>query len=699
MSACGSAQSTSSENQGFGDPASSSAFARIRLDLPWPDLTKDAAAVGGGEKDAAVVVAIERYDFVPGVPGAKENATAWYNLFTKTLKIPVGNVKLVPQRSATREGILSALEYAAGKAQPGGRVWFVFIGHGAPSNGDGLLLGVDVRQTAESLEARSLRRGDALAALNRSQGQPVLVLDACFSGRTGGGDAVVEGLMPVRNADLPPAGRAIVMTAAAGDQYAGPLPGAAKPAFSYLALGALRGWGDANGDGRVTAAETVAYASNAMGALVNGREQTPDLAGGDSSYTLSSGREEGPDISDLARMLSEGEDVQFNQDGLVLGELPTLNLQDLSRGAIDGDVDLSKLSIDEMKKREELFLKLQSAKRKVESARSASQNDPTGEKQQKAWCELSEMEDPNPYRAEAEAACSQATSYVEQRRRLVIAMERDWEKVKYLMGLQSYSVDDKKKVLRAFLRSYAVLSEQKPMRAANVAWKDFKAGRAPSIVRIESAEQTGGAVGTGGVEWIFSEPVDLEFTKTEITLGQYEQCVSDGACKEKNRRTKSDYEYCNWGYSDRDDHPMNCVRWHGAKEFCKWIGGRLPTEEEWYAEASNGGAWKWPWGDRPKVSCEYAVMDNGTDGCGADRTWPVCSKTKGNSVSGLCDMSGNVWEWTSSSERTDRGTERVVRGGSWSYDYTVYLRASGRFTYGPAYRYSYFGFRCVRSSH
>lgn len=199
--------------------------------------------------------------------------------------------------------------------------------------------------------------------------------------------------------------------------------------------------------------------------------------------------------------------------------------------------------------------------------------------------------------------------------------------------------------------------------------------------------------GGGDVEWVYSRPAKLKFTKTEITLGQFKQCVNAGACKEKNRDTKSDTKYCNWGYSDRDDHPMNCVNWYGAKDFCEWVGGRLPTEDEWYAEASNNGKRDYPWGDE-KATCDYAVMDNGTDGCGKDRTWPVCSKPRGNSVSGLCDMSGNVWEWTSSLYESGL-SNRVLRGGGWGSG-ARYVRASYRYGDTPDNTSYYGGFRCSR---
>ena len=204
------------------------------------------------------------------------------------------------------------------------------------------------------------------------------------------------------------------------------------------------------------------------------------------------------------------------------------------------------------------------------------------------------------------------------------------------------------------------------------------------------------AAGKAGVEWVNSKYAKVSFARSETTVAQYRACVEAGKCESKHHLDKSDSKYCNWGYSDRDNHPMNCVAWYGAEQFCEWAGGRLPTEQEWEAEASSGGSREYPWGGE-NPTCSRCVMDDGGNGCGKKSTWAVCSKRRGDSVSGLCDMAGNVWEWTSSWYDSKKKF-RVLRGGSWSNVLIRRFRASFRFKNSPAFRYYYYGFRCVVSS-
>ena len=117
----------------------------------------------------------------------------------------------------------------------------------------------------------------------------------------------------------------------------------------------------------------------------------------------------------------------------------------------------------------------------------------------------------------------------------------------------------------------------------------------------------------------------------------------------------------------------------------------------------------YPWGEAT-ATCSYAVMSNGTIGCGTSATWAVGSKTAGDSPYGLHDMAGNVWEWTrdwysstyyGSSPATDpydsaSASSRVLRGGSF-YDAAVILRAGFRNYDSPSVASHDFGLRCMRS--
>ena len=160
------------------------------------------------------------------------------------------------------------------------------------------------------------------------------------------------------------------------------------------------------------------------------------------------------------------------------------------------------------------------------------------------------------------------------------------------------------------------------------------------------------------------------------------------------------------------DHPVARVTWHQAHGFCKWMGGRLPTEIEWeYAARSGGRAIPFPWGKAPP-SCERAIVPRRGSrhaGCDTGGTWPVCSRPDGNTRDGLCDMAGNVSEWVadcffageSSIARRPkpRGPEltcdRTFRGSSFE-DRSVDVNTIWRQSAGAHWPDTTRGFRCAR---
>jgi formylglycine-generating enzyme required for sulfatase activity len=256
-------------------------------------------------------------------------------------------------------------------------------------------------------------------------------------------------------------------------------------------------------------------------------------------------------------------------------------------------------------------------------------------------------------------------------------------------------------------------------------------GRQQVVVVHNKRSEANVAIETGGVEWVRipggsfnmgsndgdsydnEKPVHrvtvptFEMTKTQVTVEQYKACVNAGACTAPDTGG-----YCNWGQSDRGKHPINCVDWHQAQAYAKWAGGRLPSEAEWeYAARSGGRDWKYPWGNE-NATCERAVMDDGSgNGCGrGNTTWPVCSKPKGNTTHGLCDMAGNVWEWVQdwyhdsykgaptdgSAWEKPTGSSRVNRGGSW-YGGARLVRAANRSSVDPRFRFGHLGFRLAKS--
>jgi formylglycine-generating enzyme required for sulfatase activity len=185
----------------------------------------------------------------------------------------------------------------------------------------------------------------------------------------------------------------------------------------------------------------------------------------------------------------------------------------------------------------------------------------------------------------------------------------------------------------------------------------------------------------------FSEPFWIDLT--EVTQADFERLGGEAA---------------NESYFTGDDRPVEQITWFEARDFCARRGARLPTEAEWEYAARGPAEWDYPWGAAWNAS--NAVWNRSS----SQGTANVGSIPAGRSWVGAFDLSGNVWEWTSSlylpydsteDREADTGARtdvlRVLRGGSWG-NYSVVLRSANRNRFNPDNRFYNFGFRCARSS-
>lgn len=132
---------------------------------------------------------------------------------------------------------------------------------------------------------------------------------------------------------------------------------------------------------------------------------------------------------------------------------------------------------------------------------------------------------------------------------------------------------------------------------------------------------------------------------------------------------------------NRPDHPVVGVSLYEAMAFCRWLSAQsgeritLPTEGQWQRAAQGDDGREFPWGDEgpDETRCNWNRS--------VDETTPVTRYPGGASPYGVMDMSGNVWEWcltgwSGGQGNGDRREPRLLRGGSWSSDSPISLRAA-----------------------
>lgn len=274
-----------------------------------------------GEKatlDAALIIGNEAYRALPQVIYAEKDARAVSRWLKDSRGLSRWRIRYV--ENASYKEMSREIKRIAGTVRRRGTLWIYFAGHGmVDDDGARGLMGIDA-SAMEPASSTILIEDIVQTALSRRRAwRVVVIVDAGFGNVGRDGLELVPGRTPPTPEPLEPRKDVIIWTADAGLAGAPAWSESQHGLFTWLALGALRGWADgALGEarnGRVSLEEAQAYVDTTAHALGYPTEPMRDASEDNRAWTIiqSDALEVGADAATL-RALSEAARLQRFDD-------------------------------------------------------------------------------------------------------------------------------------------------------------------------------------------------------------------------------------------------------------------------------------------------------------------------------------------------------------------------------------------------
>jgi formylglycine-generating enzyme required for sulfatase activity len=272
---------------------------------------------------------------------------------------------------------------------------------------------------------------------------------------------------------------------------------------------------------------------------------------------------------------------------------------------------------------------------------------------------------------------------------------------------------------------------EKGVRVRRILWLQCSTVGALSAASIALAQGGPAVANPADIDWqpIAAPGGAFGIARTETTVAQFRRFAeATQLTTAAERRGGGEVYEAGWvkkaGWTWRSpfggdkaaasDEPAVHVTYDEAQAFCRWAGGRLPSDAQWLEAAYTerraappasfvaGRTYTFPTGDSATGAqclgdCGPAAKARAVNH-GA-RLWRGDGHARAGStpagVNGLHDMGANVWEWVDEPSGASGNAERRTRGGSWWYG-AAQMRADHLQSKPGDTAVVYIGFRCVR---